>query len=826
MAIDLRLLCSLLLAACLSGCLVPVTLPGALGSKAVSQGVAVASSQGNLVSPNGGGLISNNAGSLTGVVRSLGSLISNNSGNYRTTAGEEIVLAGVQVRLLDAGGRSLLDANGESIVTTTNAAGQYQFEGILPVRNLLLGVELPGDNGMMLAIAPKDGPVRRVADVTVVSTLTTAYILDQFVKGQADPQSTLDKLPVTMEADLRAKAGTAVSLLSTPVTSLATPEVVKTVNLMRRQDETFDTSLEDVRKVLIAAGQSELGNGLPGTRVMLFDLRDLACTADGRLYACSNSDGVVYRLAADGRLIKVAGAGIPDPGSLDGQEALTAGFDRIVAMGLDERENLLILENDYTTSRLSRVDSTGRVQALNLDGRVFASMAPGPGEQVYGFDHRQVWRITSGGPPELLYTVPELPLQDLLLKGCDGQGVLYFHTLNDNMSGRQEAYRLDLESGSFERLELSGRGETPGFVCIDYRGNVFLGGEGGADNFLAVYSPGLPQRVLPNNLDGYPIKAATLGANGQAYVALGSLDNPVYRIENGQATHVAGYISVGVTGEVLGDATSFGLGLVSGLALSAAGELFVAQSNANYSEPSRVLRISQARQASVFAASTDWDIGLLAFGTDQSLYFRDNGKTEYDGELSIVYRIHKLAADGTEQVIIGPDGGSTGNWSIDDFKVAADGSIYVAAEGQLRQYSSTGELLRVLSGGEGSRRIALDMQGAVWFTRGSDLMTWTAATGVQLVMRDPALQDATSLAMDAAGRCYVSLESVNKVMRFRPDTVALETIAGPGGRHLAGKGVDDSLKSPRDLAMDAQGNLYISDYGHRQVKRIPAQGLL
>ncbi len=829
MRLQFRWLPVLALGVSMCGCTAPLTGLGALthsGTAPQQAGEIVSNNSGNLVPAIGSGLISNNSGSLSGVVRGSAGIVSNNSGNYRITSNDDVPLSGIRVRLLNAAGQPLMDVSGHAIDTITDAQGAYRFGGVVPARNLLVAVDLPADKGRLLAIAPKDGPTQRVADLSLVSSLTTGYIVDQYVNGQPDPQTTLDKLPPSVETDLRAKARTALTSQAASITSLSTEEVVRTVNTLREHDHAFDTLLEDVRRLLIAAGQSDLGDGLPGTRVMLFDLRDLACRSDGTLLVCSNEDGRVYRLAADGRLIKVAGTGSTETGSLDGKAALDAGFGRIAAMTLDEQGDLLILENDYLTSRLSRVDAGGRVHAVDLGGRVMSSVAAGPGQLIYGFDHQQVWSISPTGAVQSVFTVPDLPLQDLSLKGRDGDGNLYFHALMDGETGRQEVYRLNLQTGSFQRMELAGRGDVNGTLCIDGRGNVFLGGEGGTDNFLAVYSPGQPQRLIPNDIDGYPIKAAAATVDGRTYVALSNLDNPVYRIADGKATHVAGYTSVGVTGDVLGDANSLALGMVSGMAVSGSGDLYVAQSNGNYSEPSRILRVTLGRQASVHAASTTWDMGVLAFGPDQALYFRDNGKTEVqDGDLAIVYRIHKLAADGTDQVVVQPDAGFTGNWDIDDFTIGADGTIMACVNGQIRRYSSDGTLLSTVWTGGQPMPLALDAQGVLWFVSGETLRKWTSGAGVQTVFNDARLASGTSLVLDGAGRAYLSRREANEVLGVTLATGQIETIAGPGGRHFAGRGVDDSLKSPGFLAIDPEGTLLISDYGHRQIKRIAASGL-
>jgi hypothetical protein len=50
-------------------------------------------------------------------------------------------------------------------------------------------------------------------------------------------------------------------------------------------------------------------------------------------------------------------------------------------------------------------------------------------------------------------------------------------------------------------------------------------------------------------------------------------------------------------------------------------------------------------------------------------------------------------------------------------------------------------------------------------------------------------------------------------------------VAGEGAPLLAGSGLDDSLSGPRYPTFGPQGDLYLADIWHRQVKRIPAASL-
>ena len=76
---------------------------------------------------------------------------------------------------------------------------------------------------------------------------------------------------------------------------------------------------------------------------------------------------------------------------------------------------------------------------------------------------------------------------------------------------------------------------------------------------------------------------------------------------------------------------------------------------------------------------------------------------------------------------------------------------------------------------------------------------------------------------DKQGRPYMS----SKAGILRLDGEKVVAIAGPGSAVLAGERENDErLSEPNGLAFDVKGNLHIADWGHNQVKVIPADRVL
>ncbi|HEY9724096.1 MAG TPA: hypothetical protein V6D47_18985 [Oscillatoriaceae cyanobacterium] len=273
---------------------------------------------GNIISNNGSSLtgvvtapaslISNNGGSLIG--NNGGSLIGNNGGSYHVlTALSEVPVAGIKVELLDAAGKPVTDASGTPIVALTDGKGQYHFAAALPAHGLVLRADL-GTTGQLAAIAAHDHAAATPLDVDLISTLTTDYILDTYVKTQTvDPTTTLDKLPASVEAQTRAvtSASFASDTAAVP-TALTASAADALVTTMRQQNKTLDSQLETVRKLLVVGGSASQTDG-SAFAAQLNLPRGLARDAAGNLYIADAQNNLIRRLDSTGEITTIAGDG-------------------------------------------------------------------------------------------------------------------------------------------------------------------------------------------------------------------------------------------------------------------------------------------------------------------------------------------------------------------------------------------------------------------------------------------------------------------------------------------------------------------------------------
>ncbi|MDB5097676.1 MAG: Serine/threonine protein kinase [Cyanobacteria bacterium RYN_339] len=351
-----------------------------------------------IISDNGGGVISNNGASI--ISDNGGGVVSNNGAAYHVTAAPtQLPVQQARVSLVDAAGKEVATA-------VTDAQGRYSFPSVPADHNYLLTATL-GKAGTLQAIVP---PGSKTVDTDLVSTLTTAYILDQYVKGQVQ---VLDKLPAKIEANTRASAAAALgneAALTALPDSLQPAKVVAAVNELRRTNKAFDEQMEAVRVLLLVAGQADGGAGRPALDVAFKDIRQLGYGPDGTLYVLTPYDRRLYRIGTDGVLRVAAGTGSESTASLDGKALTGAGLGYLDQVILEPAGGMALLDHIGAVARLSHAGpdgvlhevarhDAGGVNAPRWDG--IASLPDGGwailanDEQVHG----ELWSVVPPAAP-------------------------------------------------------------------------------------------------------------------------------------------------------------------------------------------------------------------------------------------------------------------------------------------------------------------------------------------------------------------------------------------------------------------------------------------
>jgi sugar lactone lactonase YvrE len=84
------------------------------------------------------------------------------------------------------------------------------------------------------------------------------------------------------------------------------------------------------------------------------------------------------------------------------------------------------------------------------------------------------------------------------------------------------------------------------------------------------------------------------------------------------------------------------------------------------------------------------------------------------------------------------------------------------------------------------------------------------------------------VALDAAGNLYIA-DSNNSRIRKVDASGMIGTVAGNGVSGFGGDGAaaaDAHLANPEDVAVDAAGNLYIADTGNNRIRKVTPDGII
>jgi uncharacterized protein (TIGR03437 family) len=511
---------------------------------------------------------------------------------------------------------------------------------------------------------------------------------------------------------------------------------------------------------------------------------------------------------------------------LDGGPALSALFAHIEGVATDAQGNVFIADADG--HRIRRITPGGIVSTI-----------AGTGHAGYSGD---------GGP------AITAQLNTPYGVAADSNGNVYIADLGNarvRRISRDGVISTIAGGGTTAPNQSDGRAATsialnsPRNVAVDSYGNVFFSDFGGHRVF-EIITGGIILRVAGTGQAGYS------GDGGAALFA--QLNSPAgLAVDSSGALYIAdsanGRIRKLVRGLIttVGDSSpSISLGTPTGIAIDTDGNLWIADPGAaqvlRVTRLLQVMTVSQpARDAAVDAAGNVYTCSgpyvyrrtragavTIVAGSGAYAYSGDGGpayKARMNAPSGIArdpagvlyvadtgnHRIRKITPDGTIYTIAGAGaaGSSGDNGSASTAKlnaplgVAADlaGNIYVADTGN--------HIVR-----------RIDPAGIITTIAGTGEHGFSGDNGPGTRAR---LDTPSAVAVDVNGNVYIA-DTGNHVIRRVSTAGVIATIVGKV-RGFAGDGGDPlsaSLDSPRAIALDAHGILYIADSGNRRIRRVSA----
>ncbi|MEO7143204.1 MAG: hypothetical protein ABI165_06825, partial [Bryobacteraceae bacterium] len=358
-------------------------------------------------------------------------------------------------------------------------------------------------------------------------------------------------------------------------------------------------------------------------------------------------------------------------------------------------------------------------------------------------------------------------------------------------------------------------------------------------------------------------------AAGDVYVA-DAAGNQVRKVSaSGTVTIAAGNGKAGYSGDG-GAATQAQLSFPLGVAIDAAGNLYIADTN-----NSAIRRVTPDGRISTVAGH-----GVVGFGGDgnlavQALLAYPRGVTaDAAGNFYIAdtlnNRIRKVTGDGVIATVAGRnrpaydgDNGPAIQAALDlpsAVAVDAAGDLYIADTGNdaLREVRIDGTIRTVAGNGapgfvgdngpaaqaqlNAPQGVGVDASGNVLIadTENNRIRRVNAQGVIQTVAgsdpsngdRGPALAarlfQPSGVAFDAAGNLYIAETGSHRVRKVSPQGV-ISTFAGTGVAGDSGDGGNAAaaqLNGPNGLAVDRAGNIYIADTGNNAVRMVTAGGAI
>jgi uncharacterized protein (TIGR03437 family) len=541
------------------------------------------------------------------------------------------------------------------------------------------------------------------------------------------------------------------------------------------------------------------GTGIPGysgdrgpaTSAKISFPAGIALDAQGNMYVADEGNSVIRRIAVDGTINTVAGNGNPNFAG-DNGPATSAQMDP-VAVAVDSQGNLYIA--DGANYRIRKVDTNGIITTI-------------AGHGIEGY-------VGDNGPA----TGAEIDfVTDLAV---DNNGNVYladyynYEVRKVDTTGMMTAFAGGVQFGSIaSAIPATTAVMVPYGVAFDPSGNVYIS-DGNLNNTVVRrvdLSTGLIYTVAGTGQVGFTGDGGEgLAAELNSPAGLAISGGVVYfaDVANERVRSISNYIINTVAGTGIrdnGPATNAFLNFPEGIAIDGSGNVLVADTgNAEarrFKTGGNINNVGQLQGGAPLGVAVDHA---------GNFYLTD----EEPGFPSQMPHVLEVAADGTTSVIAGngPDGfyGDDGPATLAVFNtpqgIAVDsaGNIYVADHGnfRVRKIDTTGNINTI--GGNGKAQFSGDNGPAT-----------------------SAGMDPYDLAVDSAGDVLV-VDQLNNRIRKIASNGTITTVVGTGLPGYAGDGgpaTAAQLKVPSGIALDSAGNMYIADEGNAVVRRVTAQGLI
>ena len=578
------------------------------------------------------------------------------------------------------------------------------------------------------------------------------------------------------------------------------------------------------------------GDGGPATEARLAYPRGVAAAAAGNVYVADERNHRVRRIDASGTITTLAGREERDDGP-DRADSVNLHSPRGAA--LDPAGNLLFLDGsslwqlDLVWGAVSRVatywdwnDYLPLSVTADSSGNLYL-IQPEPGGGIY---RKRIQKIDASGA---ISTLDRFDSAHSV--AADALGNVYIVDY-----GR--VYKID---GSGAVTALTGDSEIGWAVTAvaDPAGNVYvveLERGGGGDRRLLKIDTAGTVTSLAGIEEGFEALAAD--SSGSVYLRREIAGGQIWKFDagDGEIKLIAGTGEPGFEGDGSGAASA--RLWVSGIAVDSAGNVwFTDQRNRRIrvleplrggvvpDDAQRVTVPLSGQRASVRLGASGETVDVLHFAARGFLHSA-SGHPLVDGN-----RVTALSGD-TFALTMGPDGAVRATYvpRTQSLELAEGLEVTLTKdrEGVGRDAWRVGSdrLGRGQPLVRAGREYFLQHVGGRW--RLARYLIRSVAGSAELsdgtLAINASLSAPSGVTLDAFGNVYVAEASDHRIRKIEPSGV-ITTVAGSRARGYGGDGgpaAEARLDSPRGVAADALGNVYVADEGNHRVRKIDASGTI